>query len=453
MSPPGVRIPLSPPSFIYSLKSPEIQGFFSAHRGTCRGTQQTAGAHVFLQVNIFKVFSISLKARNILHTHNVIFNCEPNPVIMKAYFFLSKKNTNKAGKCPVVCRVASRAGERLDFRTGIFIAPEHWDTKRGMPVNNAAEAFTLLTQLLNDVYKIISDCKRDGKPTVYEVVRLHKENGQPLPTTTARIAELLIADYKTGTDTTLKLSIVAAQFDEHMRRPNPASVTHISLQEFERRMKQAGFAATTIGKKFEFLKRIYTYAAAKRYISINPFALFKMPPCPKLEPVQLSAEELQRVAAYTFASTRLNRVKDLFLFQCYTGLSYSDLFEFSADNIDYSPGAAYLKGKRNKTNEIYFLPWCEEAKALADKYNYRFEPITNQKYNSYLKEIAAITGIDKKLSTHVGRKTFAQRMIDKGYSAEAVSRMVGHASFNMTQKHYARIGEQRIVNETLKMAG
>lgn len=371
---------------------------------------------------------------------------------MKAYLYLSKKNINAKGLCPIVCRIASRTGERVDFRTGKFAKPDEWDNKRGMPAVNDLQIITSLHQVLNTVYALINECKIKGNATVYEVLAAYKQLSEKQPATISEIAATLIEDYKCGKDTTLKITIVAEQFDRLMKKPNPARVTNETLSQFIGRLQAEGFAATTISKKFEFLKRVFVYATVKKYINNNPFDLFKMPSAPKLDPIQLTVDEIDRLQKHNFASGRLNKVKDFFLFQCYTGLSYSDLWVFSKASLQVNSGAAYLSGRRVKTDEVYFLPWLPEAAAIADKYNYHFEHITNQKYNSYLKEIAAITNIDKKLSTHVGRKTFAQMMIDRGYSAEAVSRMVGHASFNMTQKHYAKIGAVRIINETVKMA-
>jgi integrase len=180
--------------------------------------------------------------------------------------------------------------------------------------------------------------------------------------------------------------------------------------------------------------------------------MYKFPVIGKPVLIQLTAKELKTLQLHTFASDRLNFVKELFLFQCYTGLSYADLTQFSRSSIIGMHDIKYLKGERMKTGEEYFLPWTKEALAIAEKHNYCFRSLSNQKYNAYLKEVAQILGIDKKLTTHVGRKTFAQSMIDKGYSAEAVSKMMGHASFNMTQKHYGRIGEKRIEMEFLKLA-
>jgi integrase len=139
------------------------------------------------------------------------------------------------------------------------------------------------------------------------------------------------------------------------------------------------------------------------------------------------------------------------VFQCYTGFAYKDIFAFHRGIVTESKGVKYLDGKREKNGKPYYLPFFSEAQRIAEKYDYNFQNRSNQKYNSYLKEIADLCEIDKNLTSHVGRKTFAQRMVDVGYSAETISKMMGHVSFDMTQKHYARISEKRIENEYWKI--
>lgn len=194
------------------------------------------------------------------------------------------------------------------------------------------------------------------------------------------------------------------------------------------------------------------YADRNKFITSNPFANFIMPNLPKLSPIHLTEDEVKKIINRKFDSDRLNHVRDLFLMQCYTGLAFGDLFNFSRTMIEANGESLFIKGNRIKTENEFYLPFMKEAKQIAEKYDYNFRPISNQKFNEYLKEIAILCSIEKKISTHVGRKTFAQKMIDSGYTAESVSKMMGHASFTMTQKHYGRISQERIQKEVLKIA-
>lgn len=370
---------------------------------------------------------------------------------MNTYFYLSGKNKNAKGLCPIVCRVTANGEPRDEFRTGIFIEPEHWDSERATALNNYRDIGSRLTIISNKIYALIADCEREEIFVPAEVVRRWKDFKNPKKNTVEQIAADLIAVQKLGEVSREKIDIATRQFTELTSGVLAKKVTTVTLQTFVSAL-QPKLAPTTIQKKLEFIKRVFVYGKQKGYIHVNPFDGYKIPKAGRVEPVQCTLDELKLISEHHFASERLEYVKDLFLFQCATGLSYQDLFTFNKEKLTEVKDFRLLKGKRGKSKEEYIVPWFSIADTIALRYNYSFERISNQKYNSYLKEVADIVGIKKNLTTHVGRKTFSQIMVDSGYTAESVSKMMGHASFNMTQKHYARIGETRIINETMKLA-
>jgi integrase len=146
-------------------------------------------------------------------------------------------------------------------------------------------------------------------------------------------------------------------------------------------------------------------------------------------------------------------VADLFLFQCYTGLAYAELQAFDPMvHLVEQHDMTWLMINRHKSGSGTILPFFPEARAILEKYGNWLPVITNQKYNSYLKEVGEICGIEKYLTTHIARKTFATLKLNAGYSIEAVSKMVGHKNISITQTHYATPGMERILNEYRKMA-
>jgi|GEM_PF-4315825 site-specific recombinase XerD len=370
---------------------------------------------------------------------------------MKHYFYLSKKRENHKGVCPIVCRIADAHGRR-DFRTGLWTTPDNWDNKRSWPKANMQSIVSRLIIIQNDVSSVIFDCERDKVRNIHEVVLRYKELHKPILSTLDAIGKKYIEETKPSEVVATRIELAIAQFKTETGVVTINRIQPEVIKQYERALLALKMSPAWVCKKLGYIKRLTVYSEHKKYISSNPFCMYKFPVIGKPVLIQLTAKELKTLQLHTFASDRLNFVKELFLFQCYTGLSYADLTQFSRSSIIGMHDIKYLKGERMKTGEEYFLPWTKEALAIAEKHNYCFRSLSNQKYNAYLKEVAQILGIDKKLTTHVGRKTFAQSMIDKGYSAEAVSKMMGHASFNMTQKHYGRIGEKRIEMEFLKLA-
>ena len=144
----------------------------------------------------------------------------------------------------------------------------------------------------------------------------------------------------------------------------------------------------------------------------------------------------------------LERVKDLFLFQCFTGLSYGDLW--GKWEITSTSAGKVITGTRSKNNQSFFIPLESEALELIQKYNGELPKYVNEVYNRILKEIAACAGIDKRLTTHTARKTYATIMNVRGWSRESVADMLGHTSTRTTEMYYIGRDFARIEMEMKK---
>ena len=243
-----------------------------------------------------------------------------------------------------------------------------------------------------------------------------------------------------------RMSAGIAQFIKFTKNTCISKITKQHIEAFYAEMLKTQ-RPYTVDKKVQHVKRLFTYAANNHYIELSPFANYRFPSLPKLTPISLTDKEIKLIASKRLHSERLEYIRDLFLFQCHTGFAYKDIFAFTKEVITTTNGHHFLNGARQKNGQPFFLPFLPEAESIAKKYKYTFRRISNQKFNDYLKEIAILCRINKAISTHVGRKTFGQMMIDRGYSAESVSKMLGHVSFDMTQKHYARISETRVERE------
>lgn len=200
-------------------------------------------------------------------------------------------------------------------------------------------------------------------------------------------------------------------------------------------------------------------AKSKGWIQVNPYEEIKYRE-EKVEKPYLTEEELNVIINKKISIERLSVIRDVFLFCCYTGLAFTDVKELKMDNIKHGiDGNKWVFKYRHKTDVESTVPLLEPAKNLIAKYNtHPFREIeglvfpvpSNQKMNAYLKEIADICGIEKILTTHTARRTFATIMLQNRMSMEAVSKMLGHTSLYMT-KRYAKITEQLIANDFKNM--
>ena len=171
----------------------------------------------------------------------------------------------------------------------------------------------------------------------------------------------------------------------------------------------------------------------------------------------LTKEEIQLMLYKKLHAPRLEQVRDIFMFCCYTGLSYSDVKKLTKDNLVKGiDGEMWIKTNRIKTNTPSNIPLLPTALMILDNYKDHIEVIngdvllpvlSNQKSNAYLKEIADLCGIKKNLTTHLARHTFATTItLSNGVPIESVSKMLGHKSLRTTQ-HYAKILDSKVSDD------
>lgn len=193
----------------------------------------------------------------------------------------------------------------------------------------------------------------------------------------------------------------------------------------------------------ELCKRVMNYAVLMEYTLNNPLSPMRAKRDKIKEVVHLEAPELLKLAQYPFKRKALRKCADLYVFQCYTGLSYADLFSYSVIEKD---GRNWISNRREKNDTPYYVPMFTEAKRIHDKYDGKLPRIANQYYNRCLKEIAEELGIKKHLTSHTGRKTFATHRDNEGWSTKTIADMLGN-TLQVLQKHYLAKSTKRIEKE------
>ena len=185
-----------------------------------------------------------------------------------------------------------------------------------------------------------------------------------------------------------------------------------------------------------------------RLIKKDPFHLYKNKKY-KTVIVYLTDEELKRLEKHTFSQVRLQQLKDLFIFCCYTGLAYTEMTTLTTNNIEVGfDGNKWIQMIRENINRAISVPFFPKAKEILEKYGNELPKISNQKFNSYLKEISALLSVDKKLTHHIARKTFATTVLLYNNSPmEIVSELLGHSNMNITQAHYGKIVQKKVSDE------
>jgi site-specific recombinase XerD len=216
-------------------------------------------------------------------------------------------------------------------------------------------------------------------------------------------------------------------------------------------------AEITAKKEVKWTRQIVKIGVAKKEIPSNPMAGFVCSGGDKeVQPLELY--EVDAICRKKLTVQRIIEIRDAFIFQCFTGFAYQDIYDLSPENIVRvgRTGERWLIKDRGKTEVTEMVPILPIVEELIEKYkdhpyckvHNRLMPInSNNRYNVYLKELADVCGIKRELNTHLARHTFADMMLNNGFALEDVSKMLGHKSIRTTQR-YARVRKIRI-SETM----
>lgn len=224
-------------------------------------------------------------------------------------------------------------------------------------------------------------------------------------------------------------------------------LTYNNILGLDEVLRRTIISEPTLYKRHSLFKG-YIQEAINRglFAGPNPYILFNNKKGKSKDPIFLTEEDVKLIKEYTPDYGYLERAKDLFLFQCYTGLAYADLMAFTKDSIQVFDGYKTIRSNRVKTDENFISLFLPDAESIADKYKYVLPRLTNQKYNEYLKEVATGAGINKTMTSHTARHTFATYLLNKNIPIETVSRALGHTNIKQTQ-HYARLLGKKVISD------
>jgi len=386
--------------------------------------------------------------------------------------FLQRSNkVNKKGFSVIRCRLYLNKN-RKDFSTGLSCKPNHWDKENQIVLDEASNAsyinnqLTLIKQQLEQTFLFLTvNAGNAGNVALDKLLKVYKGEKEAEYTILEainkhqRMYEKLI-----GIDITRTSWEKYGQTRDHIsgfvttvykKQDFPLKELKMKfLDDFSYYLKtNRSFKQSTVNKSIQRLRKMLKYALSEEMLDRDPFIMYKPKPYRK-EIIYLDAEELELMTNHVFEQKRLQKVKDCFVFCCYTGLAFKELENLAAENIVRGyDGKDWIKITRQKTGRPLNIPLLPIASNILSKYN---DPernsllpvISNQKFNSYLKEIASILGIQKPVSTHLGRRTFATTvLLYNSVPIEIVSKLLGHTNITITQKHYGAIIQKKVGEE------
>jgi site-specific recombinase XerD len=387
----------------------------------------------------------------------------------------------KNGLSPLYIRVYIDS-KRTEISTNIFVDPKDWD-KRQMRLKASVKNNHLTNGLIdksrNQLQQIYLDFASRGvktsaieikniylgKPAALEEVPKDKTILEAFDYHNIKMAELVKIEKVTmSTLTRYKITKNKVEaFIKETYKVEDKALPEMRLKfvtEFEHFLLTVQkIQSNTAHKYIKNLKKIMNMAVGLDWIPSNPFNLFK---CSYSAPERdiLNHEELYTLQHKKIPNQRLSEVRDVFVFCCYTGFAYSDIYQFEKDAVMRGlDNELWLSTSRQKTGTKESVPLLPVAIEIIEKYkdhsycvkNNKLLPVnSNQKYNAYLTEIATICNIKKHLTSHIARHTFATTVtLANGVPIETVSSMLGHTSIRTTQI-YAKVVEKK-VSEDMKL--
>ena len=268
-----------------------------------------------------------------------------------------------------------------------------------------------------------------------------------------KIKELVGKEYAPGTleryTTSLKHTIEFMQWKYNISDIDITKIDHAFITDYEFWLRSVRNCANNTAVKYlKNFNKIIKLCLANDWLDKNPFANYKSK-VKEVERVYLTEAEIQSIIEKDFKTERLSLVRDIFLFSCFTGLAYIDVKNLTKAHVSYGiDGEKWIFTHRQKTESASKIPILPVTQMIIDKYENhpqcinedKLLPIlSNQKMNAYLKEIAGVCEIEKELTFHIARHTFATTVtLTNGVPIESVSKMLGHKSIKTTQ-HYAKI--------------
>ncbi|MBS7334079.1 MAG: site-specific integrase [Weeksellaceae bacterium] len=389
---------------------------------------------------------------------------------LKILIYPRTARTNKQGQAPLYLRVTIN-GQRWDYSLKKFIDPKTWDTKNSKIKGNSVEASTIngyLNVIKTQLLKLEISFNLKGELLTLEDIKNHFDNKAETKRMlipifkqhNTQIEKLVNKEYAPGTleryKTTLKHLEDFLQQQYNCKDIPLSKIDHAFIMDFDFYFRSVRNCSnnTTI-KYIKNFKKIINYCRANHWITNDPFINYKVK-LDKVERIFLSQEEIITIYEKEFNTDRLNLVRDIFIFSCYTGLAYIDMFNLTKNHIVKGiDRQLWIHTYRQKTSTPTKIPLLQIPLEIIEKYKDhplcregKLLPIySNQKTNEYLKEIASLTGINKELTFHCARHTFATTVtLSNGVPIESVSKMLGHTNITTTQ-HYARITEQKISHD------
>ena len=307
-----------------------------------------------------------------------------------------------------------------------------------------------LDKMLTDVRQIILDMEREGNIDIMAIPeKLRQLNTPQISFLEFCNQRAVIRRYGKKKDTQGRYNRFIRLFTTWGKIREFVDINDKNIISYDKYLESTGMKPYSKWNNYHrFLNSFIIDAIDEGYLKRNPYKWINIDKQKNTKGIErcLTPEEFNRLKSAKMPTESIKRVRDLFVFQTYTCLSYSDLREFDGRMVQEVKGMNVYVGSRKKTNMTFTIPLLSPALDILHKYNGKLPVISNVKYNEYLKVVAQSAGIDKPLSTHWARHTGATLLLNEGIPMQIVSKICGHSSTKITEQVYAKLLDETVVD-------
>jgi site-specific recombinase XerD len=389
------------------------------------------------------------------------------------HIYAKSTKANAAGQLPIYVRLTVD-GKRLEFSTKKFVETSKWSSELSKMKGTTEEARSInsyLDLMKTKVFNAQMELMHRNENLTIEnfkekLLGIEQRQRMLIPIFqdhNNKIKELVGKEYAPGTleryKTSLSHTIEFLQWKYKVSDIEINKIDHAFVTDYEFWLRSVRNCANNTAVKYiKNFSKIIKLCLANDWLDKNPFANYKSK-VKEVERVYLSEEEIQNIIEKDFKTERLSLVRDIFLFSCFTGLAYIDVKNLTKSHISIGiDGEKWIFTHRQKTETASKIPILPVTQMIIDKYSNHpksnnedrlLSILTNQKMNAYLKEIAGVCEIEKELTFHIARHTFATSVtLTNGVPIETVSKMLGHKNIQTTQ-HYAKILDKKVSEDMM----
>ena len=389
--------------------------------------------------------------------------------------YVQKNRGNAAGRIPIFARIIL-GGKSAAIATKLYIEPDQWAFGETIGTTKELKAINkLLEEMRVKIFQTHTELIRQGIDVDLEKLKLALQ-GKSYSNDCRYLIQLFnrwLEEYQkqvglsTSQKTYERYVVVRDRVQEYIKTVTKmddillSDVTPMFVNGFDTYNRtHYEIANNHAMKQMQKFRTVYRTAIDNGWVTKNPFASFKI----KFEDVEreiLTREELSRIIQKEFISVRMDQVRDVFVFCCFTGLAHCDVLELTEENIRIDDaGNKWLRTHRQKTDTPVDVPLLEIPQIIIEKYKSKRKKlrgkllpvVSNSCTNVYLKELGDVCGIQKNITFHMARHTFATTItLTNGVPIESVGKMLGHRNIRTTQI-YAKVLHEKVANDMAMLA-